>query len=60
MAAQNRQLIMWEVPHLGSSQFIQMYVNPQNIAISSIKDITETRTKGGYYIQYWVLKVRGK
>lgn len=53
MPALNRQLIMWEVPHLGSNVFIQMYVNPQNIQIQSIKDITETRTKGGYFIQYW-------
>lgn len=48
-----RRLIQWEVPHLGSSFRIQMYINPQNIQISSIKDISETRTKGGYIIQYW-------
>lgn len=53
MPASNRQLILWEVPHLGSSQFIQMYVNPQNIQINSVKDISEVRTKGGYFIQYW-------
>jgi len=53
MASQNRQLIMWEVPHLGSDHFIQMYVNPQNIAINSVKDISEVRTKGGYFLQYW-------
>lgn len=48
-----RRLIQWEVPHLGSSFRIQMYINPQNIQISSTKDISETRTKGGYIIQYW-------
>lgn len=48
-----RRLIQWEVPHLGSSFRIQMYINPQNISINSIKDISETRTKGGYIIQYW-------
>lgn len=51
--AKNRQLVLWEVPYLGSQKFIQMYVNPQNMAITSTKDITETRTKGGYILQYW-------
>lgn len=53
MAAVNRQLILWEVPHLGANVYIQMYINPQNIQITSTKDISEVRTKGGYFLQYW-------
>lgn len=48
-----RSLILFELPHLGTGQYIEMYLNPQNIQFSSRKHITETRTKGGFMIQYW-------
>lgn len=48
-----RSLIFWELPHLGSGQYIEMYLNPQNIQFSSKKLITEQRTKGGFILQYW-------
>jgi hypothetical protein len=46
-----RRLIRWEVPH--KLQFIEMYINPQNIRIASQKQIQEIRTKGGFMVQYW-------
>lgn len=48
-----RRLVQWEVPHLGSSFRIQMYINPSNFVINSVKDLSEVRTKGGYILQYW-------
>lgn len=50
---QKRSLIQWQVPHLGQNQFIEMYINPQNIAFQSRKDMQLTRTKGGFIGQYW-------
>lgn len=44
-----RQLVTWRTPHLG---YVQMYINPQNIDISEAKDISHTRTKAGFIIQY--------
>jgi hypothetical protein len=46
-----RRLIQWEVPH--KFQFIEMYINPQNIRIASQKQTNEVRTKGGFMLQYW-------
>lgn len=48
-----RSLIQWEVPHIGGGQTIEMYINPQNMTISSRKEINRVRTKGGYFAQYW-------
>lgn len=48
-----RSLILWEVPHLGTSRYIEMYINPQSIQIENRKMITERRTKGGFIAQYW-------
>lgn len=48
-----RKLIVWELPSVGSPGFVEMYINPNNIAITERKTITEQRTKGGYVIQYW-------
>lgn len=48
-----RSLIQWEVPHVGSNQFVEMYVNPENIQFNSRKEINRVRTKGGYIAQYW-------
>ena len=48
-----RSLIQWQVPHVGSNQFIEMYINPQNINFVSRKEINRVRTKGGYIAQYW-------
>jgi hypothetical protein len=48
-----RSLIQWQLPHLGSNQFLEMYVNPQNIQFSSRKEINKIRTKGGFIAQYW-------
>jgi len=48
-----RSLILWEVSHIGSNQYIEMYVNPSNLRIDSKKEIQTIRTKGGYTTQYW-------
>lgn len=48
-----RRLIVWEVPSLGSSLFIEMYLNPTQIQITEAKIINPVRTKGGYVVQYW-------
>ena len=44
------QVMTWQLP---SGQAIQMYLNPQNFVVSDSKQIAETRTKGGFVIQYW-------
>lgn len=51
--APKRNLILWQVPHLGNNRFIEMYVNPQGITFSNKKTITSKRTKGGFLNQYW-------
>ena len=48
-----RSLIQWEVPHIDGGQTIEMYINPENISITSKKEINKVRTKGGYFTQYW-------
>jgi hypothetical protein len=50
--AQNssRKLIQWAIPNAG---IVEMYINPQSLVIKEQKIIKETRTKGGYIIQYW-------
>lgn len=48
-----RSLIQWEVPHINGGQTIEMYINPQNITLTSRKEISRVRTKGGYFAQYW-------
>ena len=51
--ATKRSLIQWQVPHVGEDQYIEVYVNPENIQFSSRKEINRVRTKGGYIAQYW-------
>lgn len=46
-----RHRMLWEVPY--RSDYIEMFMNPQNMEISSSKITTPIRTKGGYMIQYW-------
>jgi hypothetical protein len=46
----DEQVISWRLPN-GSA--VQMYVNPQSLSIKEEKQITTTRTKGGFVIQYW-------
>lgn len=46
----NAQVMHWRLPN-GSS--VQMYINPENFVIRESKQITQTRTKGGFVIQYW-------
>jgi len=46
----NAQIMHWRLPN-GSS--VQMYINPENFQIRESKQITQTRTKGGFVIQYW-------
>lgn len=48
-----RHLIVWEVPSVASPAFIEMYINPTNLDFAERKLITETRTKGGFILQYW-------
>lgn len=44
-----RQMVTWRTPHLG---YVQMYINPQNMSIQEGKDISSTRTKAGFIVQY--------
>ena len=46
----NAQIMTWRTPN-GCT--IQMYINPENLSIRESKHITQTRTKGGFAIQYW-------
>ncbi len=48
--SKHRKLINWNIPSKG---LVEMYVNPQSFTIVERKLIKETRTKGGYSIQYW-------
>ena len=45
-----RNRMYWFVPE---QPIVEMYINPQRISISDQKSITQTRTKGGYSLQYW-------
>lgn len=45
-----RHLIHWLIPDMG---VVKVYVNPDNISYSHAKIINQTRTKGGYSLQYW-------
>lgn len=49
LGAFGRKLLAWRTPHLG---IIQMYINPQNLSIRDVKDISANRTKAGFIIQY--------
>lgn len=46
----NQQIMTWRLPN-GSA--VQMYINPENFSVAESKQITETRTKGGFVVQYW-------
>src|SRR5580698_2990039 len=46
----NRELIIFNIPNRGQ---VQMYINPQSFSMSEKKITKQTRTKGGYIIQYW-------
>jgi hypothetical protein len=46
----DEQVMTWRLPN-GSA--VQMYINPENFVVRDSKQITETRTKGGFVIQYW-------
>jgi hypothetical protein len=50
IATTTRNIMHWLVPE---GPVIQMYINPQNVNYNYRKNITPTRTKGGYTIQYW-------
>lgn len=45
-----RQIMKWLVPE---QPLISMYINPKNVTYNYSKDISETRVKGGYSLQYW-------
>lgn len=46
----HRKLIQWNIPTQG---VVEMYINPQSFSVVEKKLIKDTRTKGGYVIQYW-------
>jgi len=48
--SKHRKLIQWNIPNQG---LVEMYINPQSFSLVEKKLIKETRTKGGYVIQYW-------
>lgn len=45
-----RKILKWLVPERG---VVEMYINPQSIAIHEQKSIKADRTKGGFVVQYW-------
>jgi len=45
-----RNMIRWFLPETG---IIEMYINPQDIKYSDSKHTTESRSRGGYIVQYW-------
>lgn len=49
-ATNTRKLMRWLVPEM---PIVEMYINPQSVVYDYGKSITETRTKGGYVLQYW-------
>jgi len=49
-AIYRRKMVHWLIPE---GPIVEMYINPRQIGYSYSKEITETRTKGGYLIQYW-------
>lgn len=50
VATSKRQMVKWFVPE---RPIVEMYINPQRIVQNYTKEITTTRTKGGYVGQYW-------
>lgn len=44
-----RNIIQWKVPMVG---WISMPINPQSLRINEKKDLSETRTKAGFVLQY--------
>jgi len=50
LSNRDKQVMTWMLPN-GST--VQMYINPENLTISESKQITPTRTKGGFVVQYW-------
>lgn len=44
------QVMTWRLP---SGVSVQMYINPENFSVRESKQITATRTKGGFVVQYW-------
>jgi len=50
IATHTRNMVSWFVPETG---IVDMYINPQNIQYKDSKIISDTRTKGGYVMQYW-------
>lgn len=45
-----QQIMTWRIPN---GTLIQMYINPQSFQVAENKQITTTKTKGGFVIQYW-------
>ena len=45
-----RQPMIWE---LYDGTMVEMYINPQNVSIQANKKISQSRTKGGFVVQYW-------
>jgi hypothetical protein len=50
LAVNARNLMRWLVPE---QPIVEMYINPQSVNYGYSKQITETRTKGGFSLQYW-------
>jgi hypothetical protein len=46
----DNQVMTWM---LANGSTVQMYINPENFSITESKQITPTRTKGGFIVQYW-------
>lgn len=43
-------IMTWRLPN---GDAVQMYINPESLRVSESKQISSTRTKGGFVIQYW-------
>lgn len=46
----DKQIMTWMLPN-GTT--VQMYINPESFVVAESKQIQQTRTKGGFVVQYW-------
>lgn len=44
-----RRMLRWRTPYLG---WVKMFINPSQISISDVKDVSAVRTKAGFVLQY--------
>jgi len=55
-ATNRRKMMRWMVPE---QPIVEMYVNPEEVKATYAKQVSETRTKGGWLLQYWGEEITG-